>query len=352
MRYSVKSGTESRQFQFSIPIIPNFFFSIIQSGVMRIELHPGVLRTQVLANGLTYLESPRCCFTHHYSDGSYVNIHGAIKCILNQNLKLDWLDFQTHVFIPGIEWPQLETFLSDEDKMRGIFEDFLKTNSDDNVDANENDDKKDIMDEDNKSELSMNSNASTVKKEERKNFNSKSKDNKKVQLLQKVRSNYQVFHGMSNFGLQESVMRVMQVSDVMSNLASLMLYSINGEENGPLNSFETYVDKYYTKKDDDKVKKIKGNNGINSKSPNSSNGQKTSPVSNNNGITNSSSRQQKQPGSPQSSGRSTKIPTNLDLSQSTLNKRRRKSTINLSPKSVSDSPKLPGTESKPKKAKR
>lgn len=276
LRYSVKSGVDSRQFEFSVPIIPRFFFSIIQSGVTRMEIQPGLLRTQVLANGTTYLESSRCCFTHYYSDGSYVNIHGNIRGILNQNLKLDWLDFQTHVFIPGVEWPSLEKLLSDEAKVKELF--YSQENS-----------------------------------------SEKASDIKRLQLLTKLRSNYKVFHSMSNFGLQESVMRVMQVSDVMAHLKSLMLFSISSDTTGPLNALDSFVSQSIlankNKNEGEKVPTPRP--GVKD--------EKASPLDN---ISSNS---------PMSRG---KVPP-LDMSQSTLTKRRRKSNLDngLSPKSTADSPK-------------
>lgn len=278
LRYSVKSGVDSRQFEFSVPIIPRFFFSIIQSGVTRMEIQPGLLRTQVLANGTTYLESSRCCFTHYYSDGSYVNIHGNIRGILNQNLKLDWLDFQTHVFIPGVEWPSLEKLLSDESKVQELFYN------------------------------------------QEKSFEKQSTDVKRLQLLTKLRSNYKVFHSMSNFGLQESVMRVMQVSDVMAHLKSLMLFSISSDTTGPLNALDSFVSQSILANKN----KNEGGEKIPTPRPGAKD-EKTSP------LDNMSSN------SPMTRG---KVPP-LDMSQSTLTKRRRKSNLDngLSPKSTADSPK-------------
>ena len=284
LRYSVKSGVDSRQFEFSVPIIPRFFFSIIQSGVVRMEIQPGLLRTQVLANGTTYLESSRCCFTHYYSDGSYVNIHGNIRGILNQNLKLDWLDFQTHVFIPGVEWPSLEKILSDEAKVKDLF-------------ANQND-----------------------------NSSAKSAESKRLQLLTNFGSNYKVFHSMSNFGLQESVMRVMQVSDVMAHLKSLMLFSITSDTTGPLNSLDAFVSQ--------SLLANKGNKSEQDlKNPNSR------PASSKPGGADDKKSPLNMANSPIPRGTG-KVPP-LDMSQSTLTKRRRKSNLDngLSPKSTADSPK-------------
>ncbi|CCH41836.1 hypothetical protein BN7_1375 [Wickerhamomyces ciferrii] len=274
LRYSVKSGVDSRQFEFSVPIIPRFFFSIIQSGVTRMDIQPDLLRTQVLANGTTYLESSRCCFTHYYSDGSYVNIHGNIRGILNQNLKLDYLDFQTHVFIPGVEWPSLEKILSDEQKVKDIFLNQENNKKADNPEA------------------------------------------RRLQLLTKFRSNYKVFHSMSNFGLQESVMRVMQVSDVMAHLKSLMLFSITSEDpTGPLNSLDAFVNQSKDKQSD--VKEDSNSTAAKDQDKDSPLNMAQSPLT-----------------------KSGKTPS-LDLSQSTLTKRRRKSTVDngLSPKSTADSPK-------------
>lgn len=350
LRYSVKSGVDHRQFEFSVPIIPRFFFSIIQSGVLRIEIQPGMLRTQMLANGTTYIESLRCCFTHHYNDGSYVNIYGTMKGVFNQSLKFEWLDFQTHVFIPGVEWPSLEKVLSDETKMKEM----LSVYSDETKDES----------------------GSTTKQQ---------------QILQKFRSNYQVFHSMSNFGLQESVMRVMQVSDVMAHLRSLMLFSISSNSCGPLQALDDFVAKAQSKEFDKAKKKLDG--GVSSGQASGNASAKDSPATDTMTINNTSTTTANQNATNSEHNHSGKTGTNngtasasttgtsnsssttnlangastttgsgnggasnaqdrkgvhrLDMSQSTLTKRRRKSTLGeLSPKSIGESPKVKAKKTK------
>ncbi|ONH68003.1 Morphogenetic regulator of filamentous growth protein 1 [Cyberlindnera fabianii] len=322
LRYAVKAGSDSRQFEFSVPIIPRFFFSIIQSGVTRIEIQPGMLRTQVLPNGTTYLESPRCCLIHHYADGSYVNIHGSMKGILNQALRIEWLDFQTHVFIPGVEWPSLEKLLSDESKMIDVLG---------------------MLNESNDTSASK---SNGVKMEDK-------SEQRKLEVLQKFRSNFQVFHSMSNFGLQESVMRVMQVSDVMAHLRSLMSFSNTSNTTGPLQALEDFVAKSQKKDGNGGVtptsKKATGvgantnstANGGSNAGPGDANNNNSSQVSQKKSGNTSQNNSPMPDSSPQIRG------SKLDISQSTLSKRRRKSTVgDLSPKSLAESPNVGGKATK------
>ncbi|KAH3672775.1 hypothetical protein WICMUC_004181 [Wickerhamomyces mucosus] len=329
MRHSVKSGVSQRQFEFTVPIVPRVFFSVIQSGVVRMEVSPGALRAQVLANGTTYIESSRCCITHYYNDGSFVNLHGSMKVIFNQNLKMDLLDFQTNVVVPGVDWPSLEQLLSNEEKFSRIVKEYNEFGKDEEI-------------EDPKNNTKM--------------------DRKNINLLQNFRSNFSVFHNMSSFGLQESVMRVMQVSDVMAHLKSLMMFSISSDTTGPLHALEQYVEKSQAtqlaaqaaqaaqaSQAAEATASTPGrpltsatpyNNGPNfNKTEERTKSEKNSPVVN---ISSPSTS------SPMS--KSSKV-TGLDLTQSALTKRRRKSALTdgISPKSTVDSPKSEKVNKKLKK---
>ncbi|ODV97462.1 hypothetical protein PACTADRAFT_49183 [Pachysolen tannophilus NRRL Y-2460] len=181
-RYSVRNNNDVRNFEFSVPLIPRFFNSIFKSGVTRFEFVPNNIRIQVLPNGAAYLESSRSSIKHWYSDDSYVTIYGTVRAMFNQELKIDWFDFQTHHFTPGLDWPALESFLSMPDN-----------------------------------------------------------DLASLKNIDDLKKNFKVFQSMSNFGLQESVMRVVQVSDVMAHLKTLMIYSVGHECSGPLSALEHFV---------------------------------------------------------------------------------------------------------------
>lgn len=213
-RYSRKNGDETRQFEFTMPIIPTILHSLAAVGVFRLEFVPQQLRAQVLSNGTIFFECPRCTITSHYSDGSYMTNFSQIKGIFDSMLKVEWIDVCIHSFVPGIEWNSLERLIGDERVCHEVFNSLKPPNSLD----------------DSKQNPSGTSNLprdGTVPA----NFST----------ITKLRSQFKVFQSISSFGVHEGFMRVLQVNDVMSYLKNLKVYQkVNGIKS-PLETLEAFV---------------------------------------------------------------------------------------------------------------
>lgn len=194
MKYSFKHGSEMKQFEINSLLLPRFFLTLMESGVCKLEISSHLIKSFVLASGCTYVESSRISIKHWYDDGSYVTIYGICKVMFNQQLKIDWLDFQTHHFMPGVEWPTIEQKLGS---------------------AHEGID---------------------------------------------IKSHFKVFRSLSSSGFQESVMRFIQVGDVMGHLSNLMKYNGDNEGMSPLQALSSFVK---TKSMDNDSPSPKGGGDIN-----------------------------------------------------------------------------------------
>lgn len=215
MRYSTKGGEETRQFEFTTPIIPLICQSLGSVGVVRLEMIPQQLRAQVLSNGTIFFDCPRCTTTFYYPDGSYMTNFSQIKGIFDSNLKLEWVEISTYTFVPGIEWSSLERLISSEPICHEIFKDLGQahkktTNSD---------------------ELKKQGTGRKPEQQIPENF----------AAITKLRAQFGVFHNISSFGIQESFMRALQVNDVISYLKNLKVYQKVHNLQSPLSSLEAFV---------------------------------------------------------------------------------------------------------------
>ncbi|SCV05309.1 LANO_0H04632g1_1 [Lachancea nothofagi CBS 11611] len=216
LRYSTKGGEETRQFEFTTPIIPLICQSLGSVGVVRLEIVPQQLRAQVLSNGTIFFDCPRCTTTYYYPDGSYMTNFSQIKGIFDSNLKMVWVEISSYSFVPGIEWSSLERLISSEPICHEIFQDLSQPpkkseKQDDTLNPPSVEDDQDPQ---------MPSNFSAITK---------------------LRAQFGVFHNISSFGVQESFMRALQVNDVISYLKNLKVYQKVNNYRSPLGSLEALV---------------------------------------------------------------------------------------------------------------
>lgn len=255
LRYSKTSSSEIRQFDFLVPLIPLIFVTLGRLGVVRIEIIALQLKTELLSNGSVFFDCPRCTFTYHYPDGSYITHFIQLKGLFNSNLKIEWGDLYMHSFVPGIEWNSLERLVSNNFTCFDIFQ---KLSNPPDVDS-----KTGI-----KNELQNQQNDFiTLNSSEHQNFNKtnpvKSEPNPEsfsnnegasipnnlppnFAAITQLRSYFNVFRNVSVFGSQEGLMRVMQVSTVMSSLKHLRMYQKLHNIDSPLIALKEYV-KHYKK---------------------------------------------------------------------------------------------------------
>ncbi|CEP64608.1 Mfg1p LALA0_S12e02828g [Lachancea lanzarotensis] len=216
LRYSTKGGEETRQFEFTTPIIPLICQSLGSVGVVRLEIVPQQLRAQVLSNGTIFFDCPRCTATYYYPDGSYMTNFSQIKGIFDSNLKMIWVEISSYSFVPGIEWSSLERLISHEPLCHQIFQELGQSHETPQAPDQEHD-----------QQSPMGSNGPKVPT----NF----------AAITKLRSQFGVFHNISSFGVQESFMRALQVNDVISYLKNLKVYQKVHKHRSPLGSLEALI---------------------------------------------------------------------------------------------------------------
>lgn len=215
---SRKLDNNFKQFQFYSALLPMFGLASAELGLVRIETVLQQLITQVLSNGTIFFNCPRCTFTYHYSDGSYVTHFTQLKGIFDGAFKVEWIDICIHSFVPGVEWSFLEALVNDTSKSKDIFE-----SSQENKKSNS---RKQAQDQQN---------------------NSTSPPN--FEAIMKLRSCFKVFKNLSIFGIPDDIVRKMQMGHVMSTLKNIMIHDKRmasqkniGKSRSPFDSYINYVE--------------------------------------------------------------------------------------------------------------
>ncbi|CCF58618.1 hypothetical protein KAFR_0F00210 [Kazachstania africana CBS 2517] len=240
LRYAKTSSTDFRQFDFLIPLIPVIFVTLGKLGVIRIEMVIQQLKTEVLSNGTVFFDCPKCTFTYHYPDGSYITHFVQLKGLFNSNFKIEWGDLCMHSFVPGIEWNALERLVSDRAASYEIFQKLSNPEGDAKGKSNIK------IESDNKRTISGNgSNEPESDPTTATGYNDDKKTNTIIpsnfDAITQLRSYFSVFRNVSVFGSQEGLMRVMQVSTVMSELKNLKVHQKLNNIQSPLDALVSYV---------------------------------------------------------------------------------------------------------------
>ena len=291
MRYSKTSNIDFRKFDFLVSLIPLIFITLWKLGVVRIEVAPQQIKCEVLSNSYIFISCPKATFTYHYADASYITHFIQFKGIYSSSLKLEFGDLCMHSFVPGIEWNSLERLLSNQQASYEIFQKLSNiddknypntttTTNNNNNSINDNKTKNKTTKEPSSSESSelpdklnynINNNANKLNNNNYRNNNQVS-DNHKIEASNNIKNNlnshssddardkkippnfdaitqlrsyFSVFRNVSVFGSQEGLMRVMQVSTVMSALKNLRAYQKIHGIDSPLEALEAYVQKNY-----------------------------------------------------------------------------------------------------------
>ncbi|CAI4037682.1 hypothetical protein SMKI_04G0120 [Saccharomyces mikatae IFO 1815] len=213
IRYSKKSMTDYREFEFIIPVFSVICSTLGRFGIVRMEIKVLQLKTQVLSNSTIFFNCPRASFVYYYPDGSYITHFAQIKGAFDLDLKINWLDISMHSFVPDIEWNAVERLFSDETKSVEIEQIFSKLKQDD------------VKDQGNS--FAENDGANVPR-----NF----------EAITQLRSYFDVFRNVSVFGTQEGLMRVMQISTVMSTLKKLRKFQIEKNIDSPVTALSAYID--------------------------------------------------------------------------------------------------------------
>ncbi|SMN21351.1 similar to Kazachstania africana KAFR_0F00210 hypothetical protein [Maudiozyma saulgeensis] len=246
IRYSKTSTTEVRQFDFLVPLVPILFVTLGRLGVVRIEVLAQQLKTELISDGTIFFDCPRCTFTYHYPDGSYITHFVQLKGLFNSALKIKWGDLHMHSFVPGIEWNSLERLVSNN---FGTFDIFKKLSGGDldstNIKKEEDLVKSEIDDENSDKNINSKDYKSGQAQDDASgNSNPTGSLPPNFEAITQLRSHFSVFRNVSVFGSQEGLMRVMQVSTVMSSLKNLWMYQRLHKIDSPLAAMQQYVERY------------------------------------------------------------------------------------------------------------
>lgn len=186
-------------------------------GLVRLQLVPRKIISQLLSNRTIFFNSERCTLTCHYKDGSYITYFTQIKGSFNIAFKLDWIEIEIFSFVPGIEWNALERLLTNEAISESIFKDLASPSGD-----LEN------------SPKSMPANFKSVSK---------------------LRSYFSVFRNISPFGFHNDLIRVLHINDIMTSLIAVRNFQKVKKIQSPIEAFQKYVDlnkgKFKTSLDND-----------------------------------------------------------------------------------------------------
>ncbi|ESW98717.1 hypothetical protein KL918_001892 [Ogataea parapolymorpha] len=173
---TLKHGNEGRFYTFTFSLFARIIYTIALSGVGFFEISHNLIRANVLPNGSTHLECSRLILRNWYLDGSYVTLYGVTKIQFSRQLKIEKIDISIYRTSAGLELGTIDKFLAKNE--------FIDSKS--------------------------------------------------------IRQNFSAFKGLSNFGLQENVMRVMQVGDVMTLVKPLMHFHALSRSNSPIASLEAF----------------------------------------------------------------------------------------------------------------
>lgn len=239
IRYSKTSTTEIRQFDFLVPLVPILFVTLGRLGVVRIEVLTQQLKTELISDGTIFFDCPRCTFTYHYPDGSYITHFVQLKGLFNSDLKVKWGDLHMHSFVPGIEWNSLERLISNNFANFDIFKELGNG-------ANNNQDDTKVKNEENGNNTKKRRKPEIKSENDLLDNNNDSKGTfpPNFEPITQLRSHFSVFRNVSVFGSQEGLMRVMQVSTVMSSLRNLWMYQKLHKIDSPLAAMSEYVERY------------------------------------------------------------------------------------------------------------
>lgn len=208
IRHTKKLGTDYRFFEISMPMLPMMWVSLSTLDVQRIEVSMSQVKAEVLSNGNILFHTPALAFAYHYSDGSYITHHSQLKGSFDPSLKIQWLDLFVYKFTPGIEWSSLERVISKPNL--GLRKILKSTNRPGTDQLNHND-------------------------------GSGNQQRENQDELAELRSNVVAFKSISGQGLHEGILRVFQVSDVMSALTDLCVFQKDKQIQSPLEALNAFV---------------------------------------------------------------------------------------------------------------
>ena len=177
----LKYGNENRNFRISYSLIPLLYYKYLEN-VQMFELAQKFLSSTLLPNGNTLIETDHFSFKCVFEDGSYCNHFGSLKIRVNRHLMFEKVELVTDYNVYGLEFAALETFL-------------------DSISA---------------------------------------QDKISTPLSSQVRSHFKCISDLTKFGMEEDLLRLMQISDVMTLTKPLINFYFDSKLSSPLEALETF----------------------------------------------------------------------------------------------------------------
>lgn len=188
---------QAKPLELSSITAPRFFVSVIKAKQFtHFSITLLGISFQVMNNGFIFLLA-KVHLHYHFEDGSMAHINGGSKILMNRDFRIEWIDCKLMKYQSSIGTLHLET----------VLERFLESN-----------------------------NYNMTK------FNGKNNHTKlKNEMINQITSESMSFKYKSTLGLDHDSMRILQVSDIMTNLKSLMRFSMINNLNSPLKSLELFM---------------------------------------------------------------------------------------------------------------
>lgn len=180
INYCLKLGNESRNYTVSYALIPMIHCKFLLD-VRMFEFNQKFLTASVLPDLSTIINTDNFSFKRVFKDGSYSHHFGSISCQMNKNLKMESLDIVIDYIVQGIEMNALETFCNK----------FLI-------------------------------------------------QNKIPPTIAQIKENFKCISNVTKFGVTEELLRLMQISDVMTMSKPLVEFFVDSHATSVLEALESF----------------------------------------------------------------------------------------------------------------
>ena len=178
----LKYANESRNFRISHALIPLLYYKYLEN-VQMFEIAQKFLSSTLLPNGHTLIETDHFSFKCVFEDGSYCNHFGSLKIRVNRHLMFEKVELVTDYNVYGLEFAALEKFLdsiSAQDKIGAL------------------------------------------------------------PLSGQVKSHFKCISDLTKFGMEEALLRLMQISDVMTLTKPLINFYVDSKATSPIDALEAF----------------------------------------------------------------------------------------------------------------
>lgn len=211
---NISKSSANSYFSYISKMFPALCTAARYLNISRFEAYPHQVFTEVLSNGSIFFCCLRLSFTYHYQDGSYVTHFSQFKGVFNTAFLIEWMDFDIHSFVPGVDWNSLENTITNP---KTSFEISKNLTSSDPFNSQFQ----------SKSQYGENDPQNATPE--------------KLTAISQLRSNFDIFKNISNSGARNDFVRLLQINEIMSDLRSVRMYQKKHDIDSPLEAFKAFV---------------------------------------------------------------------------------------------------------------